>query len=260
MRQSQTVHSSSFDWPFRNNALPQGLSLDFLDLSTFPTSPPQNDPNSTSDFHSTADVHMGEHTPIDHLLRGNENWTGAELPDPSGPWHTSSRSGMIRPNLWSKNRSSGLIGQEADHTISEGSQTLPRSMLNLLSLKSILAIEDYGHVARVRPEQVEKMVSFMAMNQRERTQACPADCRGLLSNPDVINAFVQLYFEHFHWTFPLLHRPTFNVVEEPSLLLLATATIGSRFSKIPQAYTLARVLGDILRKTIDILVTLTYST
>lgn len=80
---------------------------------------------------------------------------------------------MIRPNLWSKNRSSGLIGQEADHTISEGLQTLPRSMLNLLSLKSILAIEDYGRVARVRPEQVEKMVSFMAMNQKGADSGLP---------------------------------------------------------------------------------------
>jgi hypothetical protein len=229
--------------------------MDFPDLSTFTTNVHQIDPNSISEPHSTAEVHLGEYAPVNHPPREHEDRTGAELPDPSGSWHTSSWPGMIRPNLWNKRRPPELIEQE-DHpdsmgTVSNGAQALPRSMLNLLSLEDILAIEDHGHVVKVRPEQVEKLAFFMAKTQQERNEACPPSCRGMLSNPKIMNSFVQLYFEHFHWTFPLLHRPTFNVVEEPPLLLLATAAIGSRFSKIPQAYTLTKALGDILCKAIN---------
>ncbi|CAG8354118.1 unnamed protein product [Penicillium salamii] len=46
--------------------------------------------------------------------------------------------------------------------------------------------------------------------------------------------YVKQYFEHFHPSFPLLHRPTFTVSSAPKLLLKAVNVIGSLFS--PNAY------------------------
>lgn len=42
--------------------------------------------------------------------------------------------------------------------------------------------------------------------------------------------YVKQYFEHFHPSFPLLHRPTFIVSSTPKLLLKAVTVIGSLFS------------------------------
>ncbi|KAJ5345791.1 hypothetical protein N7452_003795 [Penicillium brevicompactum] len=42
--------------------------------------------------------------------------------------------------------------------------------------------------------------------------------------------YVKHYFEHFHPSFPLLHRPTFAVSSTPKLLLKAVTVIGSLFS------------------------------
>ncbi|CAG8940269.1 unnamed protein product [Penicillium salamii] len=42
--------------------------------------------------------------------------------------------------------------------------------------------------------------------------------------------YVKQYFEHFHPSFPLLHRPTFTMSSAPKLLLKAVNAIGSLFS------------------------------
>ncbi|KAE8421251.1 hypothetical protein BDV36DRAFT_305122 [Aspergillus pseudocaelatus] len=44
---------------------------------------------------------------------------------------------------------------------------------------------------------------------------------------------VKNYFEHFHPSLPLLHRPTFTVASAPKLLLDAVSLIGSLYSTIP---------------------------
>lgn len=154
---------------------------------------------------------------------------------------------MVQVDLWHghRDRDSSTGG------VSAGAQALPRSILDLLDLDSILAMEEHDHVARVRPEQVQQLTCFIKRTQHQPSSACALSCSTLLGTPQVINAFVQLYFQHFHPTFPLLHRATFNTPELPMLLLLATTAIGSRYSKIPQAQTLSFVLGDILRRAID---------
>ncbi|KAL5048222.1 hypothetical protein BDW71DRAFT_213635 [Aspergillus fruticulosus] len=195
-------------------ALPQGLRMDFLDLSTFPANALAIDPRNISEPNSAMLAQMRADTLVHDSLIEAEESTGAGLRSPSDSWHT------YRNTAW-------------DAT--DGPQGLPRSIRNLLSLEDILDMEDYGQVARIRPEQVDELASFMAMNAHQQAPASSPHCRGLLKGPKIINAFVQLYVEHFHPTFPLLHRATFNVLQLTPLLLLATTTIGGRFSKIPQA-------------------------
>ncbi|KAL4801519.1 fungal-specific transcription factor domain-containing protein [Aspergillus unguis] len=235
------AHSSMFDWPFQACTPPQGLCMDFLDFSTFPVDAP--------DLYSaglTAGKIGGEI--INDFHSQNESSTSSEVPENADFWHGYSQAGMVQVNLWSRERRSRAGPKESldKGGVASIPQGLPKSMLNLLNLEDILAMEDHDHVARVRPEQVNKLATFMNVDQRQ-----PASCKMLLRNSQIINVFVQLYFEHFHPTFPLLHRATFNVLELPPLLMLATATIGARFSRIPQASTLSSVLGDILRKAIN---------
>lgn len=66
--------------------------------------------------------------------------------------------------------------------------------------------------------------------------------------PAVMNAFVQLYFEHFHPTFPMLHQPSFGKGAPRPLLTLAVATIGARYSKLEGANQCALAMTELLRR------------
>ncbi|KAE8414346.1 fungal-specific transcription factor domain-containing protein [Aspergillus pseudocaelatus] len=231
------------------------LRMDFLDLPTFPVNTGNIDLQSISEEKSGIVGQVDGDDFANYPLRIEEGLPGLDLPSTSDSWNKYKSSGMIQTNLWNKTRPRGLMQpQENPDSVWDtlrGSEGTERSLLNLLSLEDILAMEDHGHVATVGQEQMDELASFMAMNQDRRTLSCPPHYRELLNKAEVINAFVQLYFEHFHPTFPFLHRATFNGSKVPPLLLLATATVGSRFSKIPQAHSLSTVLGDILRKAID---------
>ncbi|KAB8269239.1 fungal-specific transcription factor domain-containing protein [Aspergillus minisclerotigenes] len=241
----QDPYNVVLDWPFESCTPHQGLSMDFLELSTFPVNGQQVDVGNMSEPHfSTA----GEDIFANDSLVYVETPSDPELPDRPHSWHNYSSSGMVQMDLRSIRRPLGPMEpgdtrRRAEDT-SDSPQGLPKSMLNLLSFDDILEMEDYGHVAGVRQEQVEQLASFMASGRDQRTSACPPNCEELLKNTKMINSFVQLYFEHFHQTFPILHRATFNVSEEPPLLMLAVATIGGRFSKIPQAHRLSTLMGD----------------
>ncbi len=64
---------------------------------------------------------------------------------------------------------------------------------------------------------------------------------------DVLNACIDLYFENFHGTFPLIHRSTF-INNANWIILLATAAIGSTFLKIAYAAELQDAFQEFLRR------------
>ncbi|KAF4537803.1 uncharacterized protein LTHEOB_11427 [Lasiodiplodia theobromae] len=66
--------------------------------------------------------------------------------------------------------------------------------------------------------------------------------------PAVMNVFVQLYFEHFHPIFPMLHQPSFGKGAPRPLLTLAVATIGARYSKLEGASQCALAMTELLRR------------
>ncbi|KAF2160348.1 hypothetical protein M409DRAFT_29198 [Zasmidium cellare ATCC 36951] len=47
---------------------------------------------------------------------------------------------------------------------------------------------------------------------------------------EAMNVFIQLYFEHFHAQFPVLHMSTFQPREDVWMLVLAVAAIGAEYS------------------------------
>lgn len=63
-----------------------------------------------------------------------------------------------------------------------------------------------------------------------------------------MNVFVQLYFEHFHPIFPMLHQPSFGKGAPRPLLTLAVATIGARYSKLEGANQCALAMTELLRR------------
>ncbi|KAL3451425.1 fungal-specific transcription factor domain-containing protein [Aspergillus insuetus] len=244
-----------FDWSFQLCAPPQGLSMDFLDLLAFPGNEHQLDLDHMPEPHGPVTGRLDADTFVTESLKQVEQSTSNKLPGPSDSLHTYGGSGMVQPNLWERSRPRESTG-DANKAVPVCG-TSPgelKSVINLLSLDDILAMEDHGHIARVRQGQATEMSAFIAKTRCPGFLTCDPGIKDLLNNPEVVNAFVQLYFEHYHPTLPLLHKATFNVSDTPPLLILAVAAIGSRFSRIPQAHTISSVLGGTLRKAMDNLV------
>jgi hypothetical protein len=229
--------------------------MDFLDLLAFPGNGHQLDLDHMPEPHGSVTGRLDADTFATESLEQVGQSTSNELPDPSDSLHTYGGSGMVQPNLWERSQPRESKGDASKAVpVCGDSPGELKSVINLLNLDDILAMEDHGHVARVRQGQVTEMLALIAKTRCPGFLACDPGIKDLLNNPEVVNAFVQLYFEHYHSTLPLLHKATFNVSDTPTLLILAVAAIGSRFSRIPQAHTLSSVLGGTLGKAIDNLV------
>ncbi|KAL4733870.1 fungal-specific transcription factor domain-containing protein [Aspergillus similis] len=251
---TDSTYASMFDWSFQSCTPSQGLSMDFLDLWALPGNGPQLDLGEMPEPYDAAAGRPDADTFATEPFQQVQQSASNELHDPSDSWRIYGGSGMVQPNLWEESRPRGSI--EPGHDVNKAAYGreepcgTPRSIINLLSLNDILAMEDLGHVSPVRQGQMAELSALIAKARCPESATCDPSVKGLLNNPKVINAFVQLYFEYYQPTLPLLHKATFNVSHTPPLLTLAVASIGSRFSKIPQASTLCSVLGGILRKAI----------
>ncbi|OAL54674.1 hypothetical protein IQ07DRAFT_596165 [Pyrenochaeta sp. DS3sAY3a] len=109
--------------------------------------------------------------------------------------------------------------------------------------------EDYRHVPRLGKATYESLGHLFKEAQAASYVKLTLDNFPSL---DAINAFIQLYFEYFHPTLPLLHRPSFNPNSSHSLLVLAVAVTGCRFSSLSQPKNFVNSMQDLLRHAIHI--------
>lgn len=71
-----------------------------------------------------------------------------------------------------------------------------------------------------------------------------------------VNACIQLYFEHFHKGFPLVHKPTFlpSGLSQPHwLLLLAVAAIGSNYADVAESADFREAFQEFLRRATSLM-------
>lgn len=75
-----------------------------------------------------------------------------------------------------------------------------------------------------------------------------------------MNAFLQLYFEHFSPQMPFIHAPTFEPDKANELLLIAIVNIGSQYSRsrLRHAYRslFMNVLGSSIQKQVGMILVL----
>ncbi|GAA5843159.1 hypothetical protein JCM9279_001879 [Rhodotorula babjevae] len=65
---------------------------------------------------------------------------------------------------------------------------------------------------------------------RELTVADPALSERFVPRLELLELFIQLYFDKYHCLFPLVHKPTWDPNTAPSFLVLAVASVGARYS------------------------------
>jgi hypothetical protein len=67
---------------------------------------------------------------------------------------------------------------------------------------------------------------------------------------ETLSDFVDLYFERFHATFPILHRATFRRDNTSAVLLLAVAAVGATYAD--KAFRpLAVALSELVRRIVQ---------
>ncbi|GKZ24804.1 hypothetical protein AbraCBS73388_011808 [Aspergillus brasiliensis] len=106
--------------------------------------------------------------------------------------------------------------------------------------------ENFAHVNDVPATAVEEV--FRMARIIERTPTFPPFTELKIPPLPVINSWVQLYFEHFHPVFPVLHKPSFCTPGTHWLLIFVVSAIGAQFSGLPHAQTCSRAMHELVRR------------
>lgn len=117
---------------------------------------------------------------------------------------------------------------------------------------SILEIENFAHVGRLSFEKYEEIVENLEIHANQpiyQTFGSP-----VLPSAEVMNSFIQLYFEHFHDTMPFIHKSSFDPSKEHWILVLAIAATGCRFSQVPRSDLYGLKLTELVRRSIMVVV------
>lgn len=119
-------------------------------------------------------------------------------------------------------------------------------------LDCVLEMEDFAHVGRLTFEKYEEIVENLQNHANQpiyRSFGNP-----VLPSAEVMNSFIQLYFEHFHDTMPFIHKPSFHPSKEHWIFVLSVAATGCRFSQIPRSDLYALKLTELVRRSIMVVV------
>ncbi|KAJ5833638.1 early growth response protein [Penicillium riverlandense] len=106
--------------------------------------------------------------------------------------------------------------------------------------------EDLAHVHEIQQDVVDEVVKLATV--LESKSLFPPFVKLNIPPAPIINAWTQLYFEHFHPVFPVLNKPTFGYPSTHWLLVFAVSAIGAQFSQMPQARTCARAMHEMIRR------------
>ncbi|KZM28336.1 DNA binding [Ascochyta rabiei] len=107
-------------------------------------------------------------------------------------------------------------------------------------------LEDFAHVDALSADKLDAV--HQLLNDVQTKPHYPLFDNINMPPPAILNAWVQLYFEYFHPTFPVLHKATFASPETQPLLILTVAAIGAQFSNLSNSLACARSLTELVRR------------
>lgn len=207
---------------------------------------PETAPSSSNHDHkptSSSRLHQSYVNPADpdHDIETPETASGEETPrlshlaphTPSDPWPLSYRpTEPTEDPLPSSARGTGY-GSRA---------TSPPAHQTLAS-----PLNQVPHVT----ESTRYRILF-----KVRELADPSLSERFVPRLELLELFVQLYFDKYHSLFPLLHKPTWDPNTAPSFLVLAVASVGARYAyeRVVGASMHAHALLECSRKMMQVMV------
>ncbi|ODQ71063.1 hypothetical protein LIPSTDRAFT_332839 [Lipomyces starkeyi NRRL Y-11557] len=96
--------------------------------------------------------------------------------------------------------------------------------------------EDFS--AMSSPESFSEMASISEEKRQELLQVIPSLSRYQEFSSSNITHYVDLYWEYFHFQFPILHRPSFEIDSTPAALILSLVLIGAYYGNASQEFLL----------------------
>lgn len=112
--------------------------------------------------------------------------------------------------------------------------------------------ENLAHVDELLDNVTEKVAELSIHG--ENSSHFPPFVELRIPPTRILNAWVQLYFEHFHPVFPILHKPSFSVSRTHWLLIFTVAAIGAHFSNLRDVQPCIRPLHELIRRHSSLLV------
>jgi hypothetical protein len=120
----------------------------------------------------------------------------------------------------------------------------------------VVVSENFCHVPLLSNEVYECIVAFY---RNHHTTSSHTAQISEFPNRDVLNSFMQLYFEFVHPHLPVLHLPLFNPGPESWMLVLAVVATGCHNSAIGNQHEFAVPLRDLLHQAVTINVSFTFT-
>jgi hypothetical protein len=206
--------------------------------------------------------YTGDTLPVDGPMPDSTSQPIARREYQSSPANTSNGLNTVTPGSTCNvddvlEASTTLVGEEDDE-IDPASVGLMLEIDSIFKVKvmsfaasdpadmDMLQLEDFGHVDPMTDTAYREIINGIA-------NACSVnkvgDMTRVVSVPskDLLDCFIQLYFEYFHHVFPIIHRPTFSTATCHWAELFAIATIGCRYSKASVAARCIKALTQDLR-------------
>jgi hypothetical protein len=106
--------------------------------------------------------------------------------------------------------------------------------------------ENLAHVDEITSGVVTKVAEYTAL--LDLNGPYPAFLEFRIPPTQVLNSWVQLYFEHFHPVFPILHQPSFSKSDPHWLLVFTVAALGAHFSNLKGAQICSRAMHELIRR------------
>ncbi|KAI9037628.1 uncharacterized protein KD926_000190 [Aspergillus affinis] len=106
--------------------------------------------------------------------------------------------------------------------------------------------EDLAHVQETQQDVVDQVTKLAA--DLESKPLFPPFRALRIPPASILNAWTQLYFEHFHPIFPILHKASFGYPDTHWLLVFTVSAIGAQFSRISHAQTCSRAMHEMIRR------------
>lgn len=104
----------------------------------------------------------------------------------------------------------------------------------------ILTAEDYRYISKPSESTYRTMCALCLESLKDLSE----HLRPKLPTLDTLHVCVQLYFEHFHRIFPILHQATFEARSDSWLLYFAVAAVGGQYSRLSYR---TKTISNLLR-------------
>ncbi|KAI5807707.1 fungal-specific transcription factor domain-containing protein [Peziza echinospora] len=108
----------------------------------------------------------------------------------------------------------------------------------------------HNRIGSVNDHIRTELISLLKLPYSRHPYYDDFDIESKFPSKELIDSFVALYFKHFHYNIPMIHRPTFKVENCPSILLVAMASIGASYSDVEGAKNFADGLSELCKRAL----------